>query len=504
MTTPFFRGLRALALAALAVAGAHATVTLPSLLSDHMVVQRRQSVHIWGRAADGEAVSVAFRGETRDATADNLGFWSVYLPASEAGGPFEMTIKGSNSITLRDVMVGEVWVDSGQSNMEFSLRQALNAETELPAANHPNIRFYKVNRKSSPVPASDAEAIPWQACTPETAGKYSAVAYFFARDLEKQLNVPIGVIDSYFGGTYVEAWMSLRALSSSGDFMPAWALWSKTIENYDALLARRERSYAAWQDSVTKAKAEGRTPPDQPWQQNLNNADMPTGLYNAMIAPLTPFPIAGVIWYQGESNASPERGPTYAAMFAAMIRDWRRAWGIGDFPFLFVQLPNYRSGPTSRWMELREAQLQTLSLNNTAMAVTIDVGEATNLHPRNKQDVGHRLALGARALAYGEKIEYSGPLFRAAMPDPAGLRLWFDHVGGGLEAKDGAPLKGFQVAGADRRFQAADARIDGATVVVSSPSVPQPVYVRYAWTDAPECNLYNQEGLPASPFRSGP
>jgi sialate O-acetylesterase len=231
---------------------------------------------------------------------------------------------------------------------------------------------------------------------------------------------------------------------------------------------------------------------------------MPTGLYNAMIAPLTPFPIAGVIWYQGESNASAERGPTYAAMFAAMIRDWRRAWGIGDFPFLFVQLPNYRSGPTSRWMELREAQLQTLSLNNTAMAVTIDVGEATNLHPRNKQDVGHRLALGARALAYGEKIEYSGPLFRAAMPDPAGLRLWFDHVGGGLEAKDGAPLKGFQVAGANGRFQAADARIDGATVVVSSPSVPQPVYVRYAWTDAPECNLYNQEGLPASPFRSGP
>jgi sialate O-acetylesterase len=504
MTTCSFRALQAFALAALAAAGARADVTLPGLLCDHMVVERRQPVHVWGKAADGEAVSVAFRGETRAATADNLGFWSIYLPASEAGGPFEMAIKGNNSITLRDVMVGEVWVDSGQSNMEFSLRQALNGEAEVAAANHPNIRFFKVNRKSSPVPASDADAIPWQVCTPRNAGRYSAVAYFFARDLDQQLNIPIGIIDSYWGGTYVEAWMSLRALSSSGDFMPAWALWAKTIENYDALLARRERRYAAWQESVAKAKADGRTPPEQPWEQNLNNADMPTGLYNAMIAPLTPFPIAGVIWYQGESNASVERGPTYAAMFAAMIRDWRRAWGIGDFPFLFVQLPNYRSGANSKWMELREAQLQTLAVNNTAMAVTIDVGEAANLHPPNKQDVGHRLALAARALAYGEKTEYSGPLFRALAPDAGRLRIWFDHVGAGLEAKDGAPLKGFQVAGADRRFQAADARIDGVTVVVSSPSVAQPLYVRYAWADAPECNLYNKEGLPASPFRSGP
>jgi sialate O-acetylesterase len=504
MTTYIFRGLQAFALAVLAAAGARADVTLPSLLGDHMVVQRRQPVHVWGRAADGEAVSVTFRGETRTAAADNLGFWSIYLPASEAGGPFELAIKGSNSITLRDVMVGEVWVDSGQSNMEFSLRNAVNAEAELAAADHPNIRFYKVNRKSSPFPATDAEAIPWQACTPQSAGRYSAVAYFFARDLDKQFNVPIGIIDSYWGGTYVEAWMSPRALSSSGDFMPALAMWSRTIENYDVLAARRERRVNAWKESVAKAQAEGRTPPELPWEQNMDNADMPSGLYNAMISPLTAFPIAGVIWYQGESNASPERGPTYAAMFAAMIRDWRRAWGIGDFPFLFVQLPNYRSGANSKWPDLREAQLQTLALDNTAMAVTIDVGEAANIHPRNKQDVGHRLALAARALAYGERLEYSGPLFRAAAPDAGGLRVWFDHVGGGLEAKDGAPLKGFMVAGADRRFQAAEARIDSSTVVVSSPNVAQPLYVRYAWADTPECNLYNKEGLPASPFRSGP
>jgi sialate O-acetylesterase len=498
------RGLRALALALLTAAGAYAEVVLPALLGDHMVLQRRQPVHIWGRAAGGEAVSVTFLGETRTATADDLGFWSVYLPSAEAGGPFELAVKGTNTITLRDVMVGDVWVDSGQSNMEWPLRNAMNGEAEVAAASHPNIRFFKVNRKSSPFPATDAVALPWQSCTPQNAGRYSAIAYFFARELQPRLNVPIGIIDSYWGGTFVEAWMSLRALASSGDFMPAFGMWGRTIENYDALQARRERRINTWKESVAKAKAEGRTPPELPWEQNQDNADMPAGLYNAMIAPLTPFPIAGVIWYQGESNASPERAPTYAAMFGTMIRDWRRAWGIGDFPFLFVQLANYRSGANSRWPDLREAQLQTLSLANTGMAVTIDIGEPGNIHPRNKQEVGRRLALAARAIAYGEKLEYSGPLFRTAAPEPGGLRVWFDHTGGGLEAKDGGPLKGFMVAGADRRFVAAEARIDGSTVVVSSATVAQPLHVRYAWSDAPDCNLFNQEGLPASPFRSGP
>jgi sialate O-acetylesterase len=504
MTNRLFRCLRALALASLAVAGACADVTLPALLGDHMVLQRRQPVHIWGRAAASEAVSVSFLGETRSTAADDLGFWSVYLPPAEAGGPFDLSVKGNNAITLRDVMVGEVWVDSGQSNMEWPLRNAMNGEAEIAAANHPNIRFFKVNRASSPFPASDAAALPWQSCTPQNAGRYSAIAYFFARDIQQRLNIPIGIIDSYWGGTLVEAWMSLRALSSSGDFMPAFAMWGRTIENYGALQAQRERRDNAWRESVAKAKAEGRTPPERPWQQNMDNADMPAGLYNAMIAPLTPYPIAGVIWYQGESNASPERAPMYAAMFSTMIRDWRRAWGIGDFPFLFVQLANYKSGPNSRWPELREAQLQTLSLASTAMAVTIDIGEPGNIHPRNKQEVGRRLALAARAVAYGEKLEYSGPLFRAAAPEPGALRLWFDHAGVGLEAKEGAPLKGFEVAGANRRFVAAEARIDGSTVVVSSPTVPQPLHVRYAWVDAPDCNLYNKEGLPASPFRSGP
>jgi sialate O-acetylesterase len=448
-------------------------------------------------------VSASFRAETRATTADDFGFWSVYLPPSEAGGPFELTIKGNNTITLRDVMVGEVWLDSGQSNMEWPLRNARDGATEVASANKPNIRFFKVTRKTSPFPATDAAAISWQSCTPEVAGQYSAIAYFFARDLEQKLQIPIGVIDSYWGGTLIEAWMSLRSLSSSGDFMPAFALWGRTIENYDALQARREKRIADWKDSVAKAKAEGRPAPALPWEQNQDNCDMPAGLYNAMIAPLTPYPIGGVIWYQGESNASPERAGTYAAMFATMIRDWRKAWGIGDFPFLFVQLANYRSGPNSRWPELREAQMQTLAVTNTGMAVTIDIGEADNIHPRNKQEVGRRLALAARALAYGEKLEYSGPLFRTAVPEPGAVRVTFDHAGSGLTSKDGAPLKGFLVAGSDRRFVPAEARIDGNSVVVTSASIERPLFVRYGWEDAPECNLYNAEGLPASPFRSG-
>lgn len=315
-----------LALAILAASAAHADVTLPSILSDHMVLQRFEPIHVWGRAAAGESISASFRRETRAATADDLGFWSLYFTPSEAGGPFELTIKANNAITLRDIMVGEVWLDSGQSNMEWPLRNARDGAAEVAAANHPNIRFFKVNRKSSPFPATDAAAIPWQGSTPEVAGRYSAVAYFFARDLEQRLQIPIGVIDSYWGGTLIEAWMSLRALSSSGDFMPAFALWGRTIDNYDALEARRQKRIAGWKESVAKAQAEGRTPPELPWEQNQDNADMPTGLYNAMIAPLTAYPIGGVIWYQGESNASPERAPTYAAMFATMIRDWRRAW----------------------------------------------------------------------------------------------------------------------------------------------------------------------------------
>jgi len=497
------RALRVAALASLPLVSACADATLPPLFSDHMVVQRGLAFHIWGKAAPAEAVSVAFRGATRAAVADEIGHWSVYLPPTDAGGPFELTVKGNNTITLSDVMVGEVWVDSGQSNMEFALRTARNAADEMAAANHPRIRRYHVNRAVSPFPQAEAGAQPWTVCTPQTSGAFSAVAYFFARELEAKLNVPIGLIDTYWGGTPIEAWMSLRALSSSAQFMPAFALWSDMTGNYTVRAEQRQKRLKDWQDAAGRAQAEGAPRPAAlPFEDNEENSWMPAGLYNAMIAPLTPFPIGGVIWYQGETNTTAARAPLYAAMFETMIGDWRRAWGVGDFPFLFVQLANFRTGPASKWPEIREAQLQTLSVARTGMAVTIDIGDPGNVHPTNKQDVGKRLALAARAVAYGEKIEYSGPLLRAGSPEGGAIRLWFDHAGSGLEARGGA-LKGFQIAGADRRFVAADAAIDGSTVVASSASVAQPLYVRYAWADNPECNLYNQDGLPASPFRWG-
>jgi sialate O-acetylesterase len=425
------------------------------------------------------------------------------LPSSDAGGPFELTVKGNNAVTLSDVMVGEVWVDSGQSNMEFALRTAMNATDEIAVADHPRIRQFHVNRLASPFPQTEAAGQPWSVCTPQSAGRFSAVAYFFARELEAKLDVPIGLIDSYWGGTPVESWMSLRALSSSAQFMPAFALWSDMIANYSVREEQRQKRLKDWQDAVARAQAEGKpNPPAPPGDSTLDNSWMPAGLYNAMIAPLTSYPIGGVIWYQGESNASAVRAPLYAAMFETMIVDWRRAWGVGDFPFLFVQIANYKTAPTAVWPELREAQLQTLSVAKTGMAVTIDIGNPDNIHPTNKQDVGKRLALAARAVAFGEKIEYSGPLVRAGATEASAIRLWFDHAASGLEARGGA-LKGFMVAGANHRFVPADAVIDGFSVVVSNASVANPLYVRYAWADNPECNLYNKDGLPASPFRWG-
>jgi sialate O-acetylesterase len=504
MSRPTLRSqnLRGLAVALLLASCAFADVTLPALLTDHMVVQRGLPVHIWGKADAGEAVSVTFRAATRTATADAVGVWSVSLPPGEAGGPFEVVIKAKNSITLQDVMAGDVWVASGQSNMEWELRNANNGAAEVAAANHPGLRLFRVKNKAADYPLADVEAKPWARCTPESAASFSAVAYFFGRDLEKEKGIVIGLIESAWGGTPADAWTSLRALSSDAALMPVFAEWSKMTD--DAAMAKlyREKQLREWQQAADKAKAEGTKPPSYPWSPNMDNSWQPAGLYNAMLAPLTKFPIRGAIWYQGESNAGGERVGLYARLFATMIQDWRRAWGQGDFPFLFVQLANFKTGPNSRWPELREAQTKTLSLANTGMAVSIDIGNPDDIHPRNKQDVGARLAAAARAISYGANIEYSGPLYRTIAPEGAGLRVWFDHVGKGLQAGGGA-LKGFEIAGADKKFVTADARIDGDTVVVGSAAVTAPVYVRYGWSDNPECTLYNVEGFPASPFRSG-
>ena len=481
---------------------AQADVALPVLLADHMVVQRGLPVHVWGKAAEGESVSVTFRGSTRSTTADSIGQWSVYLPPVEAGGPYELIIQGNNRITLKDVMVGDVWVASGQSNMEFPVNRAVNAQTEMAGADHSDIRLLHVKNKVAHYPLDDVVAEPWTSCTPRSVGDFSAVAYFFGRHLREKIDVPIGLIESSWGGTPAEAWTSLHALSADASLMPVFASWSRMTDGEAAHLVRREKELNEWRRAVDRAKTEGKQPPDFPWEPNIDSSWMPSGLYNAMIAPLTRFPIRGAIWYQGESNATRERTSLYAHLFGTMIRDWRSAWGQGDFPFLFVQLANYKTGPDTEWPELRDAQRQTLALRNTGMAVTVDIGTTNDIHPRNKQDVGMRLALAARAIAYGEKIEYSGPLFRQAAPEGSSMRLWFDHAGGGLTAKGGS-LTGFEIAAADRKFVPAEATIDNATVLVSSPAVSAPAFVRYAWSDDPQCNLYNAEGLPASPFRSG-
>lgn len=459
------------------------------MLADHMVVQRGLPVHIWGRADPDESVSVTFRGETRTAAADAFGQWSLYLAPGEAGGPFELTIAGRNTLVLKDVLVGEVWIAAGQSNMEWPLRWAARPETEIAGASHPRLRLYRAMHRVSEYALDDLYGKAWTECRPESAADFSAVGYHFGRFLSEALGVPIGLVQMAWGGTPVDSWTSLGAITADAALMPALAEWAKIMARHPAALLRYQREVRDWKAPAERpVKPVG---PESPWK--------PGAIFNGMVAPATRYPIRGVIWYQGESNTSPERAPLYGRLFRTMIEDWRRAWGQGDFPFLFVQLAGYRPTEESRWPEVREAQRQALALANTAMAVAVDLGEPDNIHPKNKQEVGRRLALAARAVAYGERIAYSGPLFRQATREGASLRLWFDHAGG-LAARGGA-LKGFEIAGADRKYAAAAARIEGATVVVSSPAVPAPVHVRYGWDDFPDGNLYNAAGLPASPFR---
>ena len=453
----------------LLAAPAQATVRLPALVGAHMVLQRDRPVPVWGWAAPGEAVTVAFEGRTYAATTDSTGRWQATLPPQPAGGPHTLMVKGQNTIELTDVLVGDVWLASGQSNMQFKVKDrnpggyqpVQNADQEIAAANFPNIRFFTVSQKAAAQPEAELAGAGWQVCGPATVADFSAVAYFFSRDLHQQYKVPMGVIVSSWGGTPAEAWVSAEGLKK----LPGSAV--------------------------------------QPMVKEPQNA--PSALYNGMIAPLLPYAIKGVIWYQGESNVG--RAPQYRALFPGLIADWRTRWGY-QLPFLFVQLANFLPAlpelSESDWAELREAQASALVLPGTGMATAIDVGEAEDIHPHNKQAVGRRLALAARHVAYGdETVVYSGPtLASMAVTGPA-LRLKFDHRGTGLVAKDGS-LRGFAVAGADHKFYWATAQVQGNEVVVKSAPVPAPVAVRYDWADNPNGNLTNREGLPAVPFRTDP
>jgi sialate O-acetylesterase len=379
--------------------------------------------------------------------------------------------------------------------MEFLMKQAETADQDLPNAANAEIRLLMVKKKAIDYRQDDVDTEGWAASTPETAKDFSAVAWYFAREIEKREHVPVGVIDSTWGGTPVEAWTRAAALGEDAAVAPLFASWgSMTERQADAELRAKNR-----QRMIDDAKAQGKPAPVFPWTPQLDSWG-PGMLYNGMIAPLTPLPIRGAIWYQGESNSLLERAPLYSRIFRDMIEDWRRQWGVGDFPFLFVQISNFKSTPTEDWATLREQQLKTLALRNTAMAVTIDIGNPDNVHPTDKVDVGLRLARAARVLSYGEAIEDSGPIYRQATPEGSSIRAWFDHAKG-LMAK-GGELTGFEVAGVDGKFVAATATIDGETVLVASPSVAEPMFVRYGWANNPQCNLFNGEGLPASPFRS--
>ncbi len=492
--------LKAILFLALACSAAHGAVVLPKILGSHMVLQRGQPIHIWGWADSGEQVSVELNGATQTATGDALGHWSVYLPAQDAGGPYKLTVKGTNSITLEDVMLGDVWFASGQSNMEMPLRGFIgnavikNSAEEIRNATNPNLRFFRTPTRSSPYPLPDFEA-EWTACTPETAALFSAVGYFFGRAIAQDQKVTVGVIDSTWGGTPIEAWTSMDALGSDAALMPVFAEWGKMTdmqEDYSRMIAAEKRA-------DEEAKKAGKPAPAHSWHPRPESWE-PAGLYNGMVAAAVNFRIKGVIWYQGESNSVLARANLYEREFPAMIQDWRTKWREGDFPFLFVQIANYHSSPAESYNTIREAQRRTLQVANTGMAVTIDIGDVNNVHPANKQEVGARLALAARALAYHENVQYQGPIYRETSVEGSSIRVLFDHAQG-LLCREGSPT-GFEIAGSDGKFQPASAQIEGETVLLTSPGVSSPKYVRYGWSNAPVLDLFNGIGLPASPFTS--
>jgi sialate O-acetylesterase len=395
-------------------------------------------------------------------------------------------------------LIGDVWVASGQSNMDISLSgygqgaPILNGPETIKAATNPQLRMLHIDQKSSDFPYNDVSST-WTECTPETAAHISAVGYFFAREVQAKEHVPIGLIVAAWGGVPVDSFISLNGLAASSAELPALAYRAR----FAAGLAQAEEVAAADEREDAEAIAAGKPKPQHPWRPD-GRSWLPAGPYNGMIAPLTRYTIKGFLWYQGEADASEERAPHYTDLLEELITDWRSHFQQGDLPFLFVQLTSFDGGPG--WGMVRDAQRRSLALRNTAMAVTLDVGDPKNVHPADKQTVGERLALAARGMVYGEDVAYMSPLFREATTEPGAMRVWFDHAKG-LAVRI-MQVEGFEVAGADHHFVSATAKIEGETVVVRSKDVPTPMYVRYAWSGIAPSGLYNAAGLPASSFTS--
>lgn len=533
-------------------------VKLPAIFGDHMVLQRDAKVPIWGWADSGEMVTITAGSAKASATAGDEGKWSATIDGLKASDqPINVTITGKNTVTLQDVLVGDVWVCSGQSNMEFQLGGgkygfggALGAAEAIPEADHPTMRLFIVAKRIAFDPQTDCMG-SWKVCTPDSAARFSAVGYFFGREIQEDQHVPVGMIGTYWGGTPAESWTSLEALNAVSELEPL----ARRFENLKRLLPQLKQTYEhealpkweqanadwikndgpaalaaqqKWIADAAAANAAGEPIPTKPPAAKLQpkkplapdeDPNMATVLNNGMVAPIVSFAIKGAIWYQGESNAV--RARQYQTLFPTMIDDWRKRWAQGDFPFIWVQLANYmdrKPEPTQTddgWPRLREAQSMTLKLPNTAQAVIIDIGQGSDIHPKDKEDVGHRLALAARHTAYGEDMVFSGPTYDSMKVEGGKIRVTFKNVGSGLtiaaapSTQPGTPavapsseLHGFTIAGADHQFVWAKATIDGDSIMVSSPDVHHPQAARYGWANNPEANLYNKNGLPASPFRT--
>lgn len=488
-----------------------ADVRLPAIFTDHMVLQQGQKNRVWGWADSGEDVIVTISGQRHTAKADDKGKWQVTLDALAVGGPHTLSITGKNKRAIEDVLVGEVWICSGQSNMQWAVNQANDGDLEAKTAKFPKIRFISVPQVGTQEPKDDFQG-KWELCTPETTPNFSAVGYFFGRQLHQTLDVPIGLIDDAWGGSACEAWIRRDLLEKDEKYRPLIARWEQTEKNYDAAKAKAnsDKQLADYREARAKAKAEGKPEPQPPrFAPNpLTGNARPGNIYNGVLKPTIGYGIRGVIWYQGESNAS--RAYQYRDLFPLMITSWRDEWQQGDFPFYWVQLADYldeKAEPgDSTWAELREAQTMTLKkLPNTGEAVIIDLGEGRDIHPRNKQDVAKRLARLALARDYGlTSLPHESPRYKALEKQGNKITLKFDNVGGGLytfDLRDKAV--GFAIAGSDKNFVWADAKLVGNdTIEVTSDKIADPVAVRYAWADNPVCNVYSKEGLPLTPFRT--
>lgn len=478
-----------------------AAVKLPALFSDHMVLQADRSVPIWGWADPEEIVTITVGDQSWTATAGADGRWQAALGPFERDQELSISVKGTNELTIKDVLVGEVWLASGQSNMAMTVDRCLNLEQEKAQADFPKIRMFTVTSGAATTPQTECTGV-WTVCSPETVGRFSGTAYFFGKALHQELGVPVGLINSSVGGTSIEAWTSMEPQVARPELKDMLADWRRRDETYQPEVAQKryETALAKWQKDVAEARAAGTAIPRRPQAPVRPREDRnhPANLFNGKIAPLIPYAIRGAIWYQGENNCRPDVADLYRIQLPLLIADWRARWGEGDFPFAWVQLPNFNAPADRQWPLVREGMLTSLSVPQTGMATCLDLGEADDIHPRNKQDVGRRLANWALYTVHGRPRVTSGPLPLKHATHGRDVEVWFRY-GEGLKFV-GEP-EGFEIAGPDGKFVPATAKLGNGSVILSSPEVENPTQVRYAWSNNPKSVLVNNASLPASPFR---